>query len=452
MRWTVSDIQWEVALRAPVQGRCELTERPGGKEISLSEDFAWYVGIDWGSEEHYVCVLDASGHVCGQHVVAHSADAIHDAMDWLRERTGAAPAAIAVGIETPRGALVDTVLEQGFAIFALNPKQLDRFRDRFCASGAKDDARDAQVVADALRTDPRAFRRIESDDPQTIHLRELCRMVEELQEDERRLANRLRDQLYRVNAAWLTLSPAADEPWLWAVLGKTPHPAAWAALSRRHITSALSDHRIRRFTADDVVHAVRLPRLTVAAGVADAVATWIASLVPQLTLVHHQRRTAERQIDRLLEQMAAADTGAGEPREHRDVEILQSLPGVGRFVAATMLTEAAGPLAKRDYATLRAYAGAAPVTKRSGKRAFFVSMRYACKHRLRQAMYHWSRISVQHDAAAKAYYDQLRARGHSHARALRSVADRWLRILIAMLTTRTLYDASRFNRTVATTA
>ena len=118
--------------------------------------------------------------------------------------------------------LVDTLLEQGFAVFAMNPKQLDRFRDRFTAGGAKDDRRDAHAAADALRTDRRAFRRVHPDDPPIIHLRELCRLVEDLQEEEGRLANRLRDQLYRVHAAWLTLSPAADEPWLWTVLAAAP--------------------------------------------------------------------------------------------------------------------------------------------------------------------------------------------------------------------------------------
>ena len=155
------------------------------------------------------------------------------------------------------------------------------------------------------------------------------------------------------------------------------------------------------------------------------------------------RVETDREIVRALDSLAAEPL-EGERCEHRDVEILQSLPGVGRFVAATMLTEAAGPLAERDYATLRAHTGVAPVTKRSGKRAYFVHMRYACKWRLRQALYHWSRTSIQRDAAARAYYDQLRRRGHKHGRALRSVADRWLRILIAMLTTRTLYDPSRF--------
>ena len=87
--------------------------------------------------------------------------------------------------------------------------------------------------------------------------------------------------------------------------------------------------------------------------------------------------------------------------------------------------------------------GTAPVTIASGKRRL-VSMRRACNRRLHWAAYHWGRASVQHDAASAAYYRDLRARGHRHGRALRSVVDRWLRILIAMLRQNTLYDASRF--------
>jgi transposase len=247
-----------------------------------------------------------------------------------------------------------------------------------------------------------------------------------------------------VDAAWLTFSPAADEPWVWTILADAPEPGAWAGLTQRRVAATLRTHRIRRVSADTVLAALQQPRLTVAPGVAEAVATRIAAIVPQLRVIHEQRLTAERRIDRLLERLATTDRPEGEPREHRDVENLQSLPGVGRMVTATMLTEATGPLAARDYPTLRAHTGTAPVTKRSGKRAFFVHMRYACKRRLRQALYHWSRTSLQHDAVARAYYDRLRARGHSHARSLRSVADRWLRILVAMLRRGTLYDPSQF--------
>jgi transposase len=418
----------------------------------VSDTFAWFVGIDWGKEEHQFCLLDASGHVCGARAVAHTVVAIHQALQWVRERTGAMPQAVAVGLETPHGVLVDTVMDAGFAVFALNPKQLDRFRDRFTAAGAKDDRRDAWAVADGLRTDRRAFRRVRPDDPQVILLRELCHLVDDLQVEEGRLANRLREQLYRVDAPWLRLSPAADDPWLWTVLTEAPHPDAWAQLPRRRLQSALRAHRIRRWTAEEVVTALRQPRLSAAAGVADAVATRIASLVPQLALIHRQRPTAERQIDQVLATLATPDATDGEPHEHRDVEILRSLPGVGRMVTATMLAEAGGPLADRDYATLRSHAGTAPVTKRSGKRLFVVHMRYACKWRLRQALYHWARTSIQHDAAARIYYKGLRARGHGHARALRSVADRWLRILVAMLTSRSLYDPARFQCAVTATA
>ena len=423
-----------------------LTGRSGDKGDDVSESYSWLLGVDWGNATHEVCLLDAQGQVVGTRSVPHTAEAVRDATQWVCEQTGAEPAAIAVAIETPRGVLVDALIEQGFAVFALNPKQLDRFRDRYTTAGAKDDGRDAHVLGDALRTDRRAFRRVRPDDPLTIQLREVCHLREELREEESRLVNRLREQLYRVDAAWLRISPAADEPWLWTVLADAPDPVQWGQLARRPLAVALRAHRIRRVTVEDILHALRQPRLRVADGVTEAVAFRIRALVRQLLLVHDQRTTTERQIDRLLERLGTEESTEGEPREHRDVEILRSLPGVGRMVAATMLTEATAALADRDYGMLRSYSGTAPVTKRSGKRTFFVQMRYACKRRLRAALYHWSRVSVQQDQAARTYYAALRARGHTHARALRSVADRWLRILVAMLKARQVYDSSRFRK------
>jgi len=142
----------------------------------VTESGQWFVGVDWGGERHELCLLNAAGQVCGRRSVAHTAEAVHDAVQWLRERTGVPPAAMAVAIETPRGVLVDALIEHGFVVFAINPKQLDRFRDRFTAAGAKDDTRDAHVLGDSLRTDPRAFRRVQPDDPVIIQLREATRL------------------------------------------------------------------------------------------------------------------------------------------------------------------------------------------------------------------------------------------------------------------------------------
>ena len=132
----------------------------------------------------------------------------------------------------------------------------------------------------------------------------------------------------------------------------------------------------------------------------------------------------------------------GEEREHHDVEIVLSLPGIGTKVGAAMLGEAWQALTDRDYHTLRVLAGTAPVTRQSGK-SRRVTMRYARNKRFSNAVYHWARVASQHDPSAKAYYQRLRSRGHTHARATRQLADRLLRILVAMLRDGTLYEAKR---------
>lgn len=407
------------------------------------EQVTWYVGIDGGSESHAVCVVDAAGHRREERRVDHTADAVQACLDWIMTFTGATPAQIAVAIETPRGAVVDACLARGLLVFAVNPKQLDRFRDRHTVAGAKDDRRDAWVLADSLRTDPAAFQHVHSADPIVVQLRELSRAEEDLDAEFRRLANQLRSQVHRLVPEVLALCPGADEPWFWALLQIAPTPAAQRRLTRARVDHLLRAHRIRRWRGADVVARLQAPLFPHAPGVVEATEAQIHLILPRLEVVHTQRLACGRQLELLLQQLRDRPREADQRGEHRDIAILESLPGVGRKVAVTMLAEAAEPLAQRDYDRLRAHLGTAPVTTASGKRRL-VSMRRACNRRLRWAAYHWGRASVQHDAPSAAYYRDLRARGHRHGRALRSVVDRWLRILIAMLRQNTLYDASRF--------
>src|SRR5262249_12515276 len=156
--------------------------------------------------------------------------------------------------------------------------------------------------------------------------------------------------------------------------------------------------------------------------------------------VNRQLKDAHRQLDRLCGLLAEpTESEPGPANEQRDAAILASLPGNGRIVLATLLAEGWEPLRRRDYQALRALCGAAPVTKRSGK-SRLVHRRLACNPRLSNAVYHWARVAVQHDARSRAKYDALRQRGHSHGRALRSVGDRLLSVACAMLRTRTLFD------------
>ncbi|WP_244470406.1 IS110 family transposase [Microvirga vignae] len=158
--------------------------------------------------------MDAKGQVAAERVFAHSGEGLALLCDWLVERSGCAPEAIAIAIETPHGPVVEALLERGFGVHAINPKQLDRFRDRHTVAGAKDDRRDARVLADALRTDPHCFRRLSVADPRLIELREWSRMAEELQQERTRLANRIRQQLWRYYPQVPELSEDVTADWL----------------------------------------------------------------------------------------------------------------------------------------------------------------------------------------------------------------------------------------------
>lgn len=405
----------------------------------MEQALQFFAGIDWGAEQHRVCLMNRDGEVIGECWTRHNAASIAELITWLSEGTGGDPSAVAVGIEVPRGAVVETLLEHGFIMFSINPKQLDRFRDRYSPAGAKDDSRDAFVLADSLRTDRHCFRAVRPDSPTVIRLRQLSRLDEDLRDEMLRISNQLREQWHRFFPQLLLLCPAADELWVWELFQAVPLPAAAARLSEKRIAKILTKHRIRRVTAQQVRSILSADAFRLTAGAAEAASEHALLLIPQLKLLREQRSQISARLQKLLAELAS-----GEPedaKEHRDAQVLLSLPGVGTTVAATVLSEASRAIADRDYHALRCYAGTAPITRQSGKKAM-VSMRYSCNQRLRNALYHWARVSAIHDPTTRSAYANLRAKGHSHGRALRGLADRWLRVLIAMLKTGTLFDAN----------
>ena len=345
-------------------------------------------------------------------------------------------------IEVPRGAIVEGLLARGFHLFALHPKQLDRFRDRHRVAGAKDDRRDAFVLADAVRTDQPSFRRLHLEEPQLFVLRELSRAEETLLEDLGRSANRLRDQLHRLYPQMLQLCSAADEPWLWDLIDLVPTPAHAALLSEEQVQRVLKAHRIRRVTGKAVLTCLQMQALPVAPGAAEAAQAHGQLILPCLRVLAEQLQACSQQVSALLSTLAEEP---GEGESPSDVAIVLSLPGVGRKITAWLFAEAAQPLAERDYQRLRTHSGVAPVTKQRGKRRLVV-MRRGCNPRLRHALYHRARVAMQRDAHFNSVYTTLRAKGQRHGQALRHIGDRLLRILVAMLRHRTCYDASRMRR------
>jgi len=393
------------------------------------KSYRFYVGIDWADRAHLVSLRETSTERVEEKSFDHSGTGLRAMVAWLIDRSGGKPEDVAVAIEITRGAIVEVLMERGFAVFAINPKQLDRFRDRHTVAGAKDDRRDAFVLLHSLSTDAQAFRRLRIEDAAILELREHVRMYEDLKQDFRRLTNQLREQLHRYYSQMLTLSSAADEPWVWDILERAPLPYQGARLKDRSAEKILRDHRIRRLSAAEVVAILKSPSLPVTPGAAAAARAHVEMLLPRIRLTRDQFNRVEATLARLLDDMETAEAEIG---GHRDVALTRSWPGQGVIVAATMLAEALGPLENRDYHWLRALCGVAPVTRQSGK-SRQVTMRHACNERLRMAVHWWAGSAVVRDPKAKALYASHRARGHSHGRSLRAVADRLLRDLMVCL-------------------
>lgn len=431
-----------------------------------------FVGVDWGSVNHRVIVLDQAGKQLHDWNVEHAGDAITSFIERLVALVDGAAERCHVAIEVKHGPIVEALLERGLIVFAVNPKQTDRFRDRYMPSGAKDDRRDAFVLARALRTDADSLQRLSKTDRRTVVLRALIRLRDELVTDRTRLLLRFREQVWRYYVQLIELADGDfDARWLWALWEKAPTPREGVLLSKPVIARILRDHHVRRLDAPAVMAVLRKPTITVADGVEEAAIKHVRSIVERLRLLDSQIRQANRELEQHLEMWSRMASGPGasnvstkttpaegassgrdekpatsddEPAVPRqdDLAILRSLPGVGTITLATMLAELSEPLHQRDYPALRAFFGVAPITRQSGN-SKVVQMRRACSESLRNIAFNWARSAVQHDASCKARFAALRARSKPPAQAYRAVVDHLLRVACSMLRSGALYDSER---------
>jgi transposase len=402
--------------------------------------FRILVGIDLGRWLHHACVLDASGELLQYRRFAHSSEGLSKTVEELLNLAQQRPELIAVAIETPHGAVVETLLQRGIAVFAINPKQVDRFRDRYAVSSVKDDPRDAFVLADVLRTDGHRFPRLHLPPPEIVALRELLSARNQLIKHHVALSSQIRELLVRCWPHLLTLAPRnrALDSFFCELLELFFHADRTVSLQSQSFQTLLKKHHIRRVKLEQIIDILQKPSLPVAPGTAAATSIHIKLLVQQLLLVWRQRRDSDQYLERWFKQ----NQHTSEPKEPTDAAILASLPGVGSFVLASVLSHAHDAIHLRNLNALRSLGGIAPVTRQSGQRRH-VLMRRARSQPLNYALHHWAHMAVLRDPHFELHYRRLRARGHTHARALRGLMDRILTIAIAMLRDRTFYNPSR---------
>jgi len=372
-------------------------------------------GIDWASEEHALCVVDAAGKQLAGELFAHDEDGIRRLIARMRT--------LGVGrvaIERPDGLLVDRLLEASFTVLPVHPNKLKATRPRYEASGGKSDGFDAFVLAELARTDSHRLRALRPDSDETKALRALTRTREDLVGARVRLANELRAQLDGFWPGAARIFGDIDSPIALAFLERYPAPADARGLGEKRLAGFLARHGYcgRRSAAELLVRLRSAPEGRAGAMEAEARRGAVLGLVAGLRPIVSQIRELTSQI-------------AGAVRAHPDGQVFLPLfKDPKSVVTAARLVAEIGDDRSR-YPTresLAADAGMAPVARESGKRRV-AAFRWACDKRLRDAVACLANSTRHTHPWARSVYLDARARGLEHAHAIRVLGRAWLRVL-----------------------
>ena len=388
-----------------------------------------FVGHDWAEDHHDVHVQDSEGKRLAVARLPDGVEGIARLHELLADHVDD-PGQVTVATETDRGLFVGALVAAGYRVFAVNPLTTSRYRERHSTSGAKSDPGDAKVLADLARTDAHNHRPVAGDSELAVAIKSLARAHQSLTWTRRRQTNQLRSTLREFYPAALEAFDDLDGRDALAVLAVAPTPDKGRALSRSKIASALRrggrQRNIEKRTVA-IQTALRAEQLQAPPVIADAMGTIVASTVAVIGQLNVQ-------IDQL--ETALADRFD----QHPDAKIVRSLPGLGTILGARVLAEFGDDPNRYDTAKSRKnYAGTSPITKASGKHRVVLA-RYARNRRLADACYLWAFAALTASPGARAFYDQRRAAGDTHNRALRALANRLVGILHGCLRHQTPYD------------
>lgn len=351
--------------------------------------------------------------------MTNTLEGFHHLEARLRE-LGLVPQDCLVALEKSSGLLVGYLLDHGYTVYPINPKAVDRYRDRLRVSGAKSDPLDALVLAHILRTDRDLHRPLLPSSPLAQELKCITRSHEDLVEQRTRLTNQIKACLKEYYPAALTFFSSVDQPLALAFLEAFPTPEAARRLSAQELETFCFQRCYRNRTGiRSLYEKMQAPSLQAPPWLATARSQYLLALVTQMVPLQKAISGFERQLQSLLDQ-------------HPDSPVFLSLPGAGTVLAARLLAELGD--CRDNFPTpeaLQAEAGTAPVTKRSGHRLSTL-FRRACRKRLRNAFQQFSRESVRLSPWAREYYQRQRDHGKSSSRAFRALANRWAAILWKM--------------------
>jgi len=395
-----------------------------------------FIGDDWAEAHHDIEIEDKAGRLLVRKRLPEGLAGVTLLHELIAEHLDPSgePDQVLVGIETDRGPWVQALLATGYLVYAINPLQVARYRERHSTSGAKSDPGDAHLLAEIVRLDRAHHRRIAGDSEIAEHLKVAAPAHQTMIWSRVRQVNTLRSLLREYYPAALAVfGTDLASPDALAVLAAAPTPELGRRLSQARIETLLRKAGRQRniaATAARIKTALGSDQLTARPGVVPAYAASASALVAVLTTMVTQTEVLAGQVEQ----------GFG---RHPDVEIYRSQPGLGVILGARVLAEFGDDSDRyADAKARKNYSGMSPITRASGTKRVVLA-RYARNRRLGDALFRQAYSALRASPGARACYDRQRARGASHYQALRTLANRLVGILHGCLSHHTLYDENQ---------
>lgn len=389
-----------------------------------------YVGMDWGDQEHGVYgVKEEASEPILEGRIKHRPGAVAGLIHRLVKEAGD-PGEVCVAVETPHGLLVDGMVAAGFRVYPVNPKQVEGYRRRYRASEAKDDEFDAKVLAELLQVDRDRLQERVVQGESARELKLVARDYADLVQDQTRLVNKLQATLKRYYPEVLDWFCQVQQPSTLAFLQAFPTRQSVEEADSSEIKAVLRDQRYPHVDRklQDLQQSLSEEGWARDPAVVRSQAHRAVHLARRLFVILETKKESEQILQSLLESL-----------EHGSV--FESLPGASRKNLAPRLLGEFGdrPQEFPEAQTIQCRAGTAPVTIQSGNHCRVVK-RQACSKPFRNLMQQFAFSSLKHSTWAREYYDRLRSKGKTHPKAVRALANKWIRIIHAMWKNKTHYD------------
>lgn len=389
-----------------------------------------YVGIDWADDHHDIVITDDSAKTLDQFRIDHTCDGFALLHSHLANHQ-TSPGLVLIAIETSRGLLVHELLQKGYTVYAINPKAVNRYKDRHVLSKAKSDALDALSLGHLLRTDRHLFQPIKPLPEDYRLLDRLCSDLRKVVDEKSRVTNQIISCLKEFYPKALETFSLNSQIFI-DFLKAFPDNGTLSACTKKTFLTFLKKHRYPYPTkTEELWKIIQSSALQPDRVIARSGKLRLGMLLGQLENLKEHITHYEQEIQDILDNLPESNS-------------IKSLPGVGERLAPELVATL-GPNRKDGQHRFHAaeeiakLSGCVPVVRESGKWRS-VSLRYACIKSLRRTFHDWAFASINYSPWARAFYDYHKERNQSHCTILRNLGKKWIKILFAVWLNGATYD------------